>query len=593
MKRLILCLLLIPFFVSSIAQTLDYYLPKNVTYNAAIPTPKSVIYHEVGEWHVTHDRLVSYMKAIDAASDRVTLQITGFTYEGRPQLALIITSPENHKNLESIRQQHLALSDPSKSASMSVDNMPDVVWMGYSIHGNESSGANASLLAAYYLAAAQGSEIDDLLKNTVILIDPSFNPDGLNRFATWANMHKSATMVADPAAREFNEVWPGGRFNHYWFDLNRDWLPAQHIESKNRLAFYHQWRPNVFTDHHEMGSNASFFFQPGVPSRANPNTPLLNQELTGKIGNFHARYLDSIGSLYFTQEGYDDFYYGKGSTYPDINGGIGILFEQASSRGHAQETESGLLTFPFTIRNQFTTTLSTLAAAKSLRKELLTFQKNFYADVQKEAVASTVKSYVFGDATDKSRTYHFLDILLRHGIEVYEAKSAVTGEGKSFAPGTSYIVPTNQSQYKVIKTIFEKTLEYKDSLFYDVTAWTFPLAFNLPYAAVTTSTAAMQGNKVTSAVKPTGSIKGGQSNYAYLFSWEDFYAPKLLYQLQTKGLLAKVATQKLDATTSEGAKKFDYGSILINVKGQTKTPQEVHAIINEAVMNSGVTVYSI
>ena len=229
MKKLLFSFCLLSFVSSLFGQGLDYYLPKNVTYNPAIPTPKSVIYHEVGEWHVTHDRLVNYMKAVAAASDRITLQVTGYTYEGRPQLALIITSPQNQKNIETLRTQHLALSDPFKSTAMNVEDMPDVVWMGYSIHGNESSGANASLLAAYYLAAAQGPEIDALLKNTIILIDPSFNPDGLNRFATWANMHKSATAVTDPNAREFNEVWPGGRFNHYWFDLNRDWLPAQHV----------------------------------------------------------------------------------------------------------------------------------------------------------------------------------------------------------------------------------------------------------------------------------------------------------------------------------------------------------------------------
>ena len=593
MKKLLFSFCLLSFVSSLFGQGLDYYLPKNVTYNPAIPTPKSVIYHEVGEWHVTHDRLVNYMKAVAAASDRITLQVTGYTYEGRPQLALIITSPQNQKNIETLRTQHLALSDPSKSTAMNVEDMPDVVWMGYSIHGNESSGANASLLAAYYLAAAQGPEIDALLKNTIILIDPSFNPDGLNRFATWANMHKSATAVTDPNAREFNEVWPGGRFNHYWFDLNRDWLPAQHVESKNRLAFYHQWMPNIFTDHHEMGSNASFFFQPGVPSRANPNTPAMNQELTGKIGNFHAKFLDSIGSFYFTKEGYDDFYYGKGSTYPDINGGIGILFEQASSRGHAQDTENGLLTFPFTIRNQFTTTLSTLAAARSMRSELLNYQRNFYKDVQKEAAASSIKGYVFGDVWDKSRTYQFIDILLRHGIEVYQAKDNITADGKNFAAASSFVVPTNQPQYKVIKTIFEKTLEYKDSLFYDVTAWTFPLAFNLPYAPLTAATAALQGNKVTTAVKPVGSIKGGSSDYAYLFNWDDYYAPKLLYNLQAAGLNVKVATQKLEAATSAGIQKFNYGSIMVSVMGQSKSPDQLFSIIGNAVKETGVDVYSI
>ncbi|MBD0368608.1 MAG: zinc carboxypeptidase, partial [Flavisolibacter sp.] len=313
---------LILFFIAiislySAAQDLSYYLPDSVSYNSSIPKPKEIIYHEVGEWHVTHDRLVNYMRAIAAAApDRVKLETMGFTYEMRPQLLLIITSPENHRNLEQIRQQHVQLTDPSRSASLNIDNMPIVVYIGHSIHGNEPSGANAALLSAYYLAAAQGRQIDELLKNTIILFDPSFNPDGLQRFSTWVNQHKSKNLVTDPASREFNEVWPGGRFNHYWFDLNRDWLPAVHIESQNRLRWFHLWKPNILTDHHEQGSNATFFFQPGVPSRVNPLTPAKNQELTAKMAQFHAAFLDRIGSLYFTKENYDDFYYGKGSTYP-------------------------------------------------------------------------------------------------------------------------------------------------------------------------------------------------------------------------------------------------------------------------------------
>ncbi len=585
--------LLLAFFQQTVAQNLDYYLPKKVTYDPTIPTPKSVIYHEVGEWHVTHDRLVNYMKAVAASSQRISLQITGFTYEDRPQLLLVITSPENQQHIEEIRQQHLLLSDHSKSASVNVENMPDVVWMGFSIHGNEPSGANASMLTAYYLAAAKGPQVDDLLKNTVILLDPSFNPDGLNRFATWANMNKSKTQVTDPNAREFNEAWPGGRFNHYLFDLNRDWLPAQHVESQNRLAVYHNWKPNIFTDHHEQGTNATFFFQPGVPSRANPNTPKLNQELTGQIGNYHAKYLDSIGSLYFTKEGYDDFYYGKGSTYPDINGGIGILFEQASSRGHAQETDNGLLTFPFTIRNQFITTLSTLEASRTMRKELLNYQRNFYTDVMKEAAAYPTKAFVFGDAKDKSRTWHLVDIMLRHKINVYPLKQPVSADGKTYEPGSAFVVPTSQPQFKIIKTIFEKTFDYKDSLFYDVSAWTLSLAFNMSNTVLTATPQAYLGNLVTQSKKPSGSVTGGSSNYAYVFGWEDYYAPKLLYALQSKGISTKVATQKLQAATSAGNQTFTYGSILIPVRQQSLKPDELYKMIEDAAAETGVEVFAV
>src|SRR5574343_5993 len=592
MKKIAIAFLLSLFAVSGFAQDLSYYLPKNVQYNKAIPTPVSVIGHEVGEWHVTHDRLDQYVKAVDQASDRMILKPLGLTNEGRQQLALIITTPENQQKLEQIRQQHLALTNPDQSAGLNTSEMPVVVWMGYSIHGNESSGANAALLATYYLAAAQGPEIDALLKNTVIILDPSFNPDGLNRFANWVNMHKSFTPVSDPNAREFNEVWPGGRFNHYWFVLNRDWLPAQHKESRNRLSLYHDWKPNILTDHHEMGSNSTFFFQPGVPSRVNPNTPAKNQELTAAIGNYHAKFLYSIGSLDFTKEGYDDFYYGKGSTYPDINGAVGILFEQASSRGHLQETENGLLSFPFTIRNQFTTTLSTLAAANGLRKQMLDYQRSFFKDVMKEAESYPVKAFVFGDDKDKAKTQIFVEMLLRHQVDIYPVKSEINADGKTFKPGASFLIPTAQKQFKIIKTVFEKTFNYKDSLFYDVTAWTMPLAFGLPYAEIKTSFSA-NAQKLTQPLELSAAVIGNTNPYAYAIKWNEYYAPKVLYKLQEKGLKTKVASKQFKMMIAGKEEFFDYGTIIIPLGIQQIDAQSVGAIIKESINQSGVDAYAL
>ena len=599
MRKLLYFLLFIS--NSVVAQDLKYYLPDSVTYNPAIPKPKDIIYHEVGEWHITHDRLVNYMKAIAAAApDRVKLETMGLTYENRPQVLLIITSPKNQQRLEEIRQQHLLLSDPSKSASVNIDNMPIVVYIGHSIHGNEPSGANAALVSAYYLAAAQGKQIDELLDNVVILFDPSFNPDGLQRFSTWANQHKSKNLVSDPNSREFNEVWPGGRFNHYWFDLNRDWLPAVHIESQNRLKWFHAWKPNILTDHHEQGSNATFFFQPGVASRVNPLTPEKNQELTAKLAKFHAAFLDRIGSLYFTKENYDDFYYGKGSTYPDINGAIGILFEQASSRGHLQQTANGLLSFPFTIRNQFTTTLSTLEGAKNLRKEFLQWQRDFYKNVMTESAAAAIKAYVFGDKNDKAKTFHFLEMLRRHQIDVYGLNGTLNAEGTSsgsvsFEKGSAYIVPSNQPQYKVIKTIFEKTLNYKDSLFYDITAWTMPLAFGLPAAELN----AVQfnqnliGEKIQQAVFPKGEVIGSKSEVGYLMEWSELYAPAALNELQSNNVLAKVATNKFDIMVAGGSGNFNYGTIMIPVQMQTITSDKIFQLLNGVAQKYGVKIYSV
>jgi Zinc carboxypeptidase len=574
MKKLLLIILMYIIHVSVTAQDLQYYLPDSVSYNAAIPKPKDIIYHEVGEWHVTHDRLVNYMKAVAAAApNRVKLETMGLSYESRPQVLLIITSPKNHQRLEEIRQQHIKLTDPAQSASVSIDNMPVVVWIGHSIHGDESSGANASLLSAYYLAAAQGKQIDELLDNVVILFDPSFNPDGLQRFSTWANQHKSKNLVSDPNSREFNQVWPGGRFNHYWFDLNRDWLPAVHVESQNRLNWFHKWKPNILTDHHEQGSNATFFFQPGVPSRVNPLTPEKNQELTAKLGKFHAQYLDRIGSLYFTKENYDDFYYGKGSTYPDINGAIGILFEQASSRGHLQQTSNGLLSFPFTIRNQFVTALSTLEGAKTLRKEFLEYQRDFYKQSITKAAAFPVKGYLFGDKNDEAKTFHFAEMLKRNQVELHYLPDS--WKDGTFEKKSAYMVSLNQPQHSLIRAIFEKTLEYKDSLFYDITSWTMPLAFGLPHESITTPI--VLGQKVEQLQMPKQKVTGGKTNYAYLIKWDELYAPAALFELQKAGLLCKVATHKFEVNVNGVNQLFNYGTILVPVHLQSDNSETVFA----------------
>jgi len=590
MKKLLLASSLFTIYYSLFAQDLKYYLPDSVTYNPSVPKPKDVVHHEVGEWHITHDRLVNYMKAVAAAApERIKLETMGFTYEGRPQVLLIITSPKNQQRLEEIRQQHVKLTDPLQSSSLPADNMPVVVWMGHSIHGNEPSGSNAALLSVYYLAAAQGKQIDDLLDNVVILFDPSFNPDGLQRFSTWANQHKSKNLVSDPNSREFNEVWPGGRFNHYWFDLNRDWLPAVHVESQNRLKWYHKWKPNILTDHHEQGSNATFFFQPGVPSRVNPLTPAKNQELTAKLGKFHAQYLDRIGSLYFTKENYDDFYYGKGSTYPDVQGCIGILFEQASSRGHLQQTANGLLSFPFTIKNQFVTALSTLEGAKLLRKELLEYQRDFYKQSPGRAAAYPVKGYVFGDRNDKAKTFEFATMLKRHQIEIHELPEGWAD--KDYERESSFIVSLNQPQHSLIRAIFEKTFDYKDSLFYDITSWTMPLAFGLPSKELTAITG--MGAKAETLNFPKGEVAGRQSSYAYLLEWDELYAPAALNEMLNAGLIVKVATNPFEMQIYGSNRKFDYGTLLVPVKMQTDNAETVAVRINALAEKYMLKIYAV
>ncbi len=569
---------------NSIAQDyqvdLDYYLPSNVSYNPEIPTPKSVIRHEVGDWHITHDKLVQYMHALANASDRITIEDRGATFEGRPLLLLTITSPANHSNIETIRQEHLAITQRNTETT-NVSDMPIVVQQGFSIHGNEPSGSNAALVVAYYLAAAEGPSIENLLNNVVILFDPSYNPDGLQRFAYWVNTNKSKNINPDPNDREYDEVWPGGRTNHYWFDMNRDWLPVQLPESRARIATFHKWMPNILTDHHEMGTNSSFFFQPGIPSRTHPLTPQKNQDLTGEIGTYHAKAFDKIGSFYYSKESFDDFYYGKGSTFPDINGSIGILFEQASSRGHGQESVNGILTFPFTIRNQFTAALSTLEAAVNMRTKIVQYQQEFYKDAFKEA--SKAGAIVFGDEKDPSKAYHLAEILQRHHIEFHEIASDFTLNGKHYTKGSSYIIPKNQRQHRLINAMFEKRTKFKDSLFYDVSAWTLPLAFNLDYdekVAINKT-----GSKITALTKPAAKPPG-YSEYAYVMQWHDYYTPKALNMLLKKGIRAKVGMKPF----SNANKQYDYGTILIPVQNQELSSANISEAVQEITQETGLQI---
>ncbi|MGB0981060.1 MAG: M14 family metallopeptidase [Winogradskyella sp.] len=581
MQRIVLLLIFATttLFSQQSQTELSYYLPQDVAYNKTIPTPQSIIGHKVGKWHITHDKLVQYMYALAKASNRITIENRGKTFEDRPLLLLTITSAQNHKNIKTIQSTHV---NATESNSTAIENRPIVVYQGFSIHGNEPSGSNAALLAAYYLAAAEGEAINTLLKNTVILFDPSYNPDGLQRFAYWANTNKNINLNPDPNDREYSEVWPGGRTNHYWFDMNRDWLPVQLPESRVRIASFHKWMPNILTDHHEMGTNSSFFFQPGIPSRTHPLTPKLNQKLTKGIATYHAKALDKIGSLYYSEESFDDFYYGKGSTFPDINGGIGILFEQASSRGHMQESENGVLTFPFTIKNQFTAALSTLNAANGMRKEILNYQHNFFKNARKEATKEGNKAIVFGDEKDAAKTYHLAEILNRHNIKFHNIKSNFSANGKNYKKGYSYVVPKNQKNTRLINAMFEKRTTFQDSLFYDVSAWTFPLAFNLDY---TETTMANAGDLVTNLQHQNGGVNSN-SDYAYLFEWHEYYSPKLLNQILKKGLRAKVSMKSFKAN----GKSYDYGTILVPAKNQNLSPAKIYSFLNNKAQESFIKI---
>lgn len=576
--------------VSGQKKTLEYYLGED-KYDNTISNPEAFLGYMPGEWHISHHELVAYLKTLAKESPQAQFVEFGKTYENRPLVYLVISSKENLKNIDQIKRDHKRLTDPKKSADLNTAKMPVVVYQGFSIHGNEPSGANAVPLLAYHLLASKSKDTEQLLKESVILIDPCFNPDGFNRFASWVNSHQGVNLNGDGQSREYNEPWPRGRTNHYWFDLNRDWLPAQHPESQGRIANFHEWKPNILTDHHEMGSNSTFFFQPGIPQRTNPNTPQRNQDLTEEIGQYHANALDNIGSLYFTKEAFDDYYYGKGSTYPDINGSIGILFEQASSRGHFQQTENGPLEFAFTIKNQLVTALSTLEAAKSMRVKLLDFQRDFYMNAKKMAEDDQSLGYVFSMAGDQNRAANFIEMLQRHQIDIYNINKDISTKKGTFYQYDSYIIPFEQNQYRLIKAAFEHRTSFKDSIFYDVSAFNLADAFGAKFELVERRDKDAIGKKLegTSTVNPL--VEEPEfSDYGYLIEWDQYDAPAALYAILDHDIRVKVANLPF---TLDGKKSYREGTLFIPVANQSIGAQSLYKLLEKVGKEHNVKVTEI
>jgi hypothetical protein len=584
----------------SVVPTTAYFFPDGQRFDAAIPSPEQFLGYAIGTHHTRHDRIVAYMQELARLSDRATYQEIGTTYGHRVMPVLTVTSPANHARLEQIRQQHLASHWPGgamggRGATGAAHDRPVIVHLGYGVHGNETSSSEAAMLTAYWLVAGQTPEVERFLQEGVYHVEPVLNPDGRDRHTHWANMHKATPFVADPLDREHNEAWPGGRTNHYWYDLNRDWLPLENPESRARIEFHHAWRPHVVTDYHEMGSGSTYFFEPTKPHGSwNPLLPeRLYTEITLDFTRHWAASLDDIGSLYFTGEVFDNSYPGYGSSYPNFLGGLAVLFEQASSRGHVQASERhGELTFPFAIRNQVRTGVATVRAAVEQRQTLLDYQHDFFASALREAERFAVKAYVFGDAHDAGRNRAFVDLLLRHRIDVYELPQTLRAGGHTFEPGSAWIVPTAQPHYRLVRSIFERTSEYADSAFYDASTWTISLAYGMPDAGLRTARVD-RGARVAEPPAPRGLGLVPESRYAYLLDWSDYYAPRALYHLLANDVYAEAAFQPFAAHTNIGERTFPRGTISIPVARQPMGAARLHALVLEAERAAGVPFQSV
>lgn len=567
----------------------SYYFPAARQFDARVPSPQQFLGYDIGSHYTRHDRLVAYFNELARVSDRVRVEVIGQSYEQRPLLLVTITSPRNHARSAQIAAQRQALVDPAQP--LPGDDAPSVVWLGYSVHGNETSSGEAAMLTAYYLAANQDAETAVWLENAVVVIDPAQNPDGRDRASNWHNAWGSRPPSADPADREHVEPFPTGRVNHYFTDLNRDWLALAQADSWPKVAQFHRWYPNIQIDFHEMGKDSTYYFEPSPKSMESPLLPRSSYEANHWLARFHAQALDALGSLYYTGENFDNFSPIYGSTYPDFHGAVGVTVEQASSRGRVQETVNGPLHFDFTIRNQVATGLASVRGAVEDRMRLFVLQKAFFRSALAQAAAYPVRDWVFGDAADATLTRRLLALLLQHRIQVHALARDVEVDGKRFHAGSAYVVPVRQPQFRLAHAIFEFTPPVKGDVFYSGTSYAVAPAYGLRYAA--SRGALPTGVKVEAAPAAQGGIHGGRAGFAYVADARDFGSYRLLGGLLRDGVRVRTAHQPFTAATAAGEVAFGHGAVVIPVAGQALDARALQARVLARAQEAGVTVHAL
>ena len=576
MKKLIYYFIIAISFNYSFSQ--DYFLENFGPFNENIQSPEEFLGYEIGDQHTRHDLILAYFKYLSSVSERANLINYGKSYEGRTLTLLSISSEENLKNLEEIKTEHLKSTIPGSIKTIN-ENLPIIINLGYGIHGNEPSGSEAALLTAYTLIASKNKKIDRLTTDSVVFIDPTLNPDGRDRHSQWANQYKSINLVADSNDAEHNESWPRGRTNHYWFDLNRDFLLAIHPEIRGKLNWFHEWYPNVVLDVHEMGTNSNYFFDPMKSSASvKPLIPQENVDLYPIFAEYYVKYMDSIGSFYYSKESFDETYPGYGSTYSDLQGGLALLFEQASSRGHVQETNYGEMTFGFTIRNQFLNGIATVEAAVDNKILLRDYQKRFFESALEEFKNEKIKAYEFGDIHDKNRTKAFIDKLLIHKIKVYKNKD-------------KFVVPVNQLQSRMVKNFFETHDKYLDSVFYDASAWSVSNFYNMKHKAVRS----FDVNKLTKVNDLlVNNSKVSKSNYAYILDWDDYNTPAALNHLHKNGVISYSAYKPFSIKVNEDdyVKSFNRGTVMVPVSKQKVDSEKLFEVVKSTQEKFNLPVFS-
>ncbi|MEM7767968.1 MAG: M14 family zinc carboxypeptidase [Pseudomonadota bacterium] len=580
-------LILSPLAIGAFAEPVEYFLVEGVTYDDAVPVFDDSAGYEIGERPVRIGDMNAYLRDLAERSDRISMETIGHSHEGRPILTFTVTSPDNHSNLEAIRQTHLERLEGRAAP----DAAPMVLWINYGVHGSETSSMDAAIPLLYHYAAARGPVVEAQLENAVMIFTVVFNPDGharrIDHVETFWSYAEN-TDINDAA----HSMWIEARTNHYWFDLNRQWLLLTQPESQAWIRQWHKWKPMVSADYHEMNSPNPYYFHPGEELRRNPLIPERARELTQGIGQRHAAFLDSEAKLYWTEEGFDNFYIGKGSTYPQVNGSLGILFEAGAARGGSVETERGLVETADNVRTQFRTALTTIQGALDLRAEITAYQRDFFAENARQAERDGQAGWVFTAEGDPERAARFVRLLRLHDIEVNGLSADVTVDERTYRSGSSYYVPLAQTNNRMIRGIFERFTEFEENVFYDVSGWTLPLAYDLEFAPVRSGVfrSVPVAGLADGAFQPAAAPD--PAPYGYVFDWSHSYAPRALNRILAADLLVRAAMEDSVVATTSGDVALGRGAIFVPLDRQETSREDIHAVMTSIAEEDGVPVFA-
>ena len=530
-----------------------------------LKSPEEYLGYAIGSQFTPYYKIEGYFKhAAENGGGLIRLQQYGQTIEGRPLFVAFLSSTTNINRLENIRENNLALARLlPNSAKGEIKNTPVLVWLSYNVHGDEPSSSEAAMLTVYELLKNNNGRYSEWLNKSVVIIDPCLNPDGRERYVNWFQSVAGKNYNVNIDAREHNPAWPGGRTNHYYFDLNRDWAWQTQKESVQRLKLYNDWLPQIHVDFHEQEIDDPYYFAPAAQPYHEVITPWQRQ-FQYVIGQNHAKYFDEKGWLYFTKEVYDLLYPSYGDTYPLYNGAIGMTYEQGGGAlgGVAVETSIGdTLTLYDRAIHHFTTAISTIEVATKNSEKLLTAFNDYYDKAVTEGVGEYQSYIIKNNPADNERVAALLNLLQKNNIQFGAGKKASV-KGYSYFEGkevsftvdeNDIVIPGRQPKGALVKVLFEPKAALVDSLTYDITAWSLPYAYGLNTFALKQPLAYTEKKEVDKI------INKDEAAYGYIVRWNGVKSVKFISRLLQKGIRLRFTEEPFES----GGQRFERGSIII------------------------------